>query len=388
MRTLIKLFRSIAKSINRQNMKLCLIYNFAQHYRTSIFKLMSEELGCDFLFGDSMSDVKKMDYSLLKGKVTETHTKYVIGRWYWQPKVISQLFKGYDHYILLGETRALSTWIFCILARIFKPRKKIYFWSHGWYGKENKLESIIKRIEFQLPNGGVFTYGEYARQLMIGNGFKAEKLFTIHNSLAYDQQIEIRKSIKKTDVYSEHFGNANHNLFFVGRLTPIKKLDQILDALLICNKKGNKYNFTFIGGGTKMDSLIDKAESLGLQEQIWFYGPCYDEKELSSLIYNADLCVAPGNIGLTAMHSMVFGTPCITHNDFPYQMPEFEAIKEGKTGLFFKRDDINDLSRCIDEWFCINGQNRDQIRKECMNVIDKEWNPYYQLEVLKKGLGI
>lgn len=86
---------------------------------------MSEKFDCDFLFGDSMVDVKKMDYSLLKGKVTETHTKYVIGRWYWQSGVVEQLFKNYDNYILLGETRALSTWLFCILARILKPKKKV-----------------------------------------------------------------------------------------------------------------------------------------------------------------------------------------------------------------------------------------------------------------------
>ena len=60
-------------------MKLCLIYNFAQHYRTDIFQLISETFNCDFLFGDSMADVKKMDYSLLSGKVIETHTKHIFG---------------------------------------------------------------------------------------------------------------------------------------------------------------------------------------------------------------------------------------------------------------------------------------------------------------------
>lgn len=29
-------------------MKLCLIYNFAQHYRTSIFTLMDKEFDMDF----------------------------------------------------------------------------------------------------------------------------------------------------------------------------------------------------------------------------------------------------------------------------------------------------------------------------------------------------
>lgn len=367
-------------------MKLCLIYNFAQHYRTSIFKMISEEFDCDFVFGDSMSDVKKMDYNLLRGNVTETHTKRLFGGWYWQPGVVGQLFKDYDHYILLGETRAVSTWAFCILARLIKPKKKVYFWTHGWYGKESKLESFVKKLEFKLPNGGIFTYGNYARNLMIKEDFNPKKLFTIHNSLAYDQQLAVRKEMKETAVYTDHFGNENPNLFFVGRLTPVKKLDQILRAMVICKQNGHEYNMTFIGSGEKTEELQKQTVELGLQDNVWFYGPCYDEKELSDLIYNADLCVAPGNIGLTAMHSMVFGTPCLTHNNFPYQMPEFEAIQEGVTGSFFTMDNVSDIAEKINTWFSANGDKREEVRQNCFKEIDEQWNPYFQINVLKKNL--
>ena len=367
-------------------MKLCLIYNFAQHYRTNIFTLMDKEFDVDFLFGDSMGDVKKMDYSLLHGNVTETHTRKFLGGWSWQPKVLSRLFKEYDRYILLGDTHALSTWIFCILARIFKPHKKVYFWTHGWYGKESQIEKLLKKIFMRLPNGGVFCYGNYARELMISEGFNSEKLYTIHNSLAYEQQIKVRKELKETLLYKEHFGNDNKNLFFVGRLTSVKKLEQILRAMAICRDRGIKYNLTFIGGGEKTDELKTLAKELNLEPQVWFYGPCYDEVELGLFIYNADLCVAPGNIGLTAIHSLVFGTPCITHNDFKWQMPEFEAIREGITGTFFRRDDVTNLAERINEWFAGKSNSREEVRVACMKEIDEEWNPYFQIDVLKKKM--
>ena len=367
-------------------MKLCLIYNYAQHYRTNIFTLIDRELGADFVFGDSMGDVKKMDYSLLMGRVTETHTKNLLSGWYWQPKVVSQLFKDYDHYLILGETRALSTWVFCILALLLKPKKKVYFWSHAWYGKETFLEKTIKKIQFRLPNGGIFCYGNYARELMIKEGFNPNKLYTIHNSLAYDQQVKVREKLKDEPIYRNHFGNNNPNLFFIGRLTPVKKLDQILKAMVISQKHGFYYNLTFIGSGEKRNELQNLAKQLNIENQVWFYGPCYDELKLSTLIYNADLCVAPGNIGLTAMHAMVFGTPCITHNDFKWQMPEFEAIKEGVTGTFFQKDNIDNLAAQIDNWLIEKAGKRQEIRHECMQVIDNEWNPYFQLDVLKKNL--
>lgn len=365
-------------------MKLCLIYNFAQHYRANIFKLISEEFDCDFLFGDSMSDVKKMDYSLLHGNIMETHTKRLFGGWYWQPGVIGKLKQNYTHYILLGETRALSTWAFCILAKLFYPNKKVYFWSHGWYGKETFIEKIIKKMEFHLPNGGTFTYGNYARNLMIKEGFSPNKLFVIHNSLAYDKQLEIRKHLSHSDIYRNHFKNDNNNLIFIGRLTEIKRIDILIDAVDLLKKQGHEYNLTLVGDGTEMETLQNKVHAQGLQENVWFYGACYDEKENATLIYNADLCVSPGNVGLTAIHVMMFGCPVITHDNFPYQMPEFEAIHPNKTGNFFEYNDIDSITKCINSWFFNHKDNRDTIRQQCFLEIDTQWNPNFQMEVLKK----
>lgn len=367
-------------------MKLCILYNYAQHYRTNIFTLIDKVFNCDFVFGDSMSDVKKMDYSLLKHPVTETHTRRIFGGWYYQPGFVRKLFQGYTHYILLGETRAISTWLFLIMSKFF-PRKRVYLWSHGWYGKETTSERIVKKFFFRLPNGGVFLYGNYARDLMINEGFSASKLFVIHNSLAYDQQISIRKNLKKSSVYTDYFKNENFNLIFVGRLTSVKKLDMILESIAINREKGKIYNLTLIGTGEKKESLEKLTEKLGLQDNVWFYGPCYDEKKLSELIYNADLCVSPGNVGLTAMHSLVFGTPVITHDDFSHQMPEFESIKEKETGIFFKYDNLESLASKINEWFD-SVRDRECVRKKCMKEVDDFWTPYYQIEILKKGLKI
>ena len=367
-------------------MKLCLIYNFAQHYRTGIFTLMDKEFDCDFVFGDKMSDVKKMDYSLLRGKVTEVKTKRFPGGWYYQPGVVPLLRKDYDTYLMLGETRALSTWLFCILARLFHPRKRVFFWSHGWYGKETRMERAIKKVYFKLPGNGIFLYGNYARELMIKEGFNPDKLFVIHNSLAYDQQVSIRKELGPGSVYQDHFANQNPNLVFVGRLTPVKQLDLVIEAVSALKKKGQDYNLTMIGGGEMEEQLKELSKELGLTQNIWFYGPCYEENTLGELLYNADLCVSPGNVGLTAMHSLVFGTPVITHDSFPYQMPEFEAVKAGETGAFFKYGNVDSLTDCISGWFAGKRDKRDEVRAACMKEIDGFWTPHFQLDVLKKHL--
>ena len=148
-------------------------------------------------------------------------------------------------------------------------------------------------------------------------------------------------------------------------------------------KKGNYYNIIFVGDGTEKQNLQELAASLNLSDNVWFYGACYDEKQISEFIYNADLCVSPGNVGLTAMHAMVFGTPVISHNNFPMQMPEFEAIIENKTGAFFTEDDIDSLADSIYHWF-ENHTDRESVRKDCFTVIQEKYNPYKQIETFKK----
>lgn len=366
-------------------MKICLIYNFAQHYRTNIFTLLDQQLDIDFVFGEKYLNVKKMDYSLLHHKVTEVKTKELFGPFDWQCGVVKQLFKGYDKFIMLGKPISLSTWAVLVLGRLMG--KEIYFWTHGWYGKEGKAKTLLKKVFFGLATG-TMTYGNYARNLMIEEGLKAEKITRIGNSLMYDEQIKLREILKQTTIYEDYFLNNNPVVIFVGRLTPIKKLDQILEAQVLCKDRGFDFNVVFVGDGSEKECLEYKAESLELRDRVWFYGPSYDETELSDFIYNAGLCVAPGNIGLTAMHAMAYGCPCMSHNDFPYQMPEFEAIKEGVTGGFFERDNVKSLAEKIYMWFRQHQYERERIRQNCYKEIDENWNPHIQVGVIKKAIGL
>ena len=127
-------------------MKLCQIYNSAAHYRESIFLLMDNAFNCDYVFGKSLGDIKQMDTSKLRGRVTKVNNKKLGYGIYWQPKVQSLLSKNYDTFLILGDTRCISTWLFCILARLFHRKKRIFFWSHGWYGKETKAQKLLKKI--------------------------------------------------------------------------------------------------------------------------------------------------------------------------------------------------------------------------------------------------
>lgn len=366
-----------------RNTKICLIYNFAQHYRTSIFVLMDKELPIEFVFGNKYLDVKKIDYSLLKNFKKEVENKIIFHKpIYYQTGVLGLLRENYSTYLILGEIFCVSTWLMLFLSKLYK--KRIFFWSHGYYGRESKIRIIFNKLFYSAADG-IFLYGNYAKELMIKEGIKHEKLHVIYNSLNYDKQISIRKNLRPSGIFKKKFNNNYLNLIFIGRLTEIKRLDLLIYALKKLKSESNYFNTTLIGDGEKRKALKQLAKEHDLEESIWFYGPCYDEIELSELIYNADLCVSPGNVGLTAIHTMTYGTPVITHNDFSYQMPEFEAILDGVTGTFFNNGDYISLANSVIRWFD-DYKDRELIRKNCYKVIDTKYNPHLQIEVFKKYL--
>ena len=361
--------------------------NIAAHYRSAIYQLMDRELACDFCFGDQWDQIKTMDYSLLSHRVIQVWNRFLPGGLYYQKGFSRLLRSDYDCFIVLGDVKCLSIWWFCIWMRLLHPGKKVFFWSHGWYGKENALRRLIKKVFFRLPNGGVFLYGNRARMLMIEEGFNPDRLFVIYNSLDYDAQLPIRQSLQPEPIYQNHFGNTDKNLVFIGRLTPVKRLDLLLDAVAHLRNRGERVNVTFVGDGPERPNLERMVEVKGIQGQVWFYGASYDEQTNAELLFNADLCVSPGNIGLTAIHVMMFGCPAVTNDDFCHQMPEFEAIRDGETGTFFKANDSLSLADAVSDWFKIHGEDRAKVQHACFAEIDVRWNPHVQVQVLKEHVG-
>lgn len=365
-------------------MKLCMYFNKPVSYRESIYREIDKRYDCDWYFDKVQEDMKFFDTDILKS----VHFLDIksLRQFYLVKGLLALLKKEYDVYIMIGATRNLSLYLFLILKKAFFRKKRVFLWTHGVYGKENKLEfTLLKKPLLEMADG-LLLYSNYAKNLMITKGFKAERLFTIHNSLAYDKQLILRQRAKLTDVYKNHFLNSQPVLLFLGRLSPVKRLDMLVKAVKLLKDKGEIYNVVFVGDGGERQHLESLVKSFQINEQFWFYGTCYDETINAELVYNADLCVAPGNIGLTAIHALMFGCPVITHGDFKWQMPEFEAIHPNLTGAFFEHDNIEDLAKTISHWFASMAGNRYEVRQACYKEIDEQWNPSYQMKIIKHAL--
>jgi len=364
--------------------KICCIFNLAATYRAAIYQLMDKELDCDFYLGDRVaSPIKKMDYTSLKGYRKTLKRIHLFSHFYWQKGAVACIFKPYSQYILTGEPSYVSNWVIQLFAKLLG--KEVYLWSHGFNGSQGRRYEQASKLSFKLATKG-FLYGNFARNYMIKAGVKANKLICIYNSLDYNIQKPLRTNYPSA-IYQTHFHSDAPVLIFLGRIQKVKKLDLLIKAIHLLKKKGKIINLVLVGKTTDVEDLEQLVDTLELNKQVWFYGPSFDETKNSELFCNADLCVSPGNIGLTAMHALSYGCPIITNHNFCTQMPEFEAITEEKTGLFFEENNLKDLTLKIEQWLDYAKDKRETIRKDCYKVIDEHYNPSYQLNVLKKTLA-
>jgi len=358
---------------------IAFVLNYAPHYREFILKKIDQELNADLYFGNiPNSSIKKLDYNELRNFKKELKT-LKFKNIYWYVGSLQVVFKPYKKIILTGDPQILSNWLILIIGKILG--KKVYLWTHGWYGKEEGLKKYIKKIYFKLAHV-LFLYGEYSKQLLINEGFNANKLIVIYNSLDYENQILIKKQLIKSNVYSNYFMNEDPVLFYIGRIQESKKLEQILDAMIILKTDNIETNLVIVGGSDSHYNFKEKIRDRNLEDKVWLVGPVYNEEDIAKYIYNANVCISPGNIGLTALHALIYDTPIITHNNFAYQMPEFETITDFENGLFFQENDTKDLA---DKIKLILNLNLHQ--NNLSNIIHEKWNPIKQIKIFKNAFN-
>lgn len=288
------------------------------------------------------------------------------------------LFSDYDKVIFLGDSKVISTWISLIICKI--RNKETVLWTHGIYGNETKLKLFFRKSFYQLADY-IIVYERKGKIGLINRGFNKNKIHVIFNSLNYDKQKEILNYIENKSFSINYFNNNSiPYIISIGRLTKRKKIDLLIKVIKELNSIVPTCNLLIIGEGEQKQTL---EKSVSLKDQyIHFYGECYDEKILAQLLYNAALTVIPGDIGLTAIHSLSFGTPVITHNNFNIQGPEHEAIEAGISGDFYDYMDLESLKSKIKFWLENKRDKRENI-KNCRKNIDKYYNPDYQVKVMK-----
>ena len=371
--------------------KIAVVCKLMPLYRLGVFQKLSslnEDLEFTF-FGDTKncSGIETIDWSY-SNKIDGEGIRWIKTNNYfykpelllWQTGIIKNiLFSKYKVFIFEGAVSHFPIWLFALLCQI--RNKKVLFWTHGFNGSDKGFKKWIRLFFFKHLCNGVLLYGKKNREIMISYGLNPDSLFVIYNSLRTKEQFQIfekrdQNLIKKE---KEHlFKNSkNTTIIFIGRLVAHKG---ILEIVKVCNnliKTGLELNCIFIGEGPEKEILFNYIQENELQDNIHFTGSLYNENDIAKYFVMSDLMVSPGNVGLNCIHSLTYGVPVLTHDNFTFQNPEVEAIIDGENGVFYKYNDFENLQLKLENWISTS-RNKEVTISKCQEVIKNSYNPVNQ----------
>jgi glycosyltransferase involved in cell wall biosynthesis len=372
--------------VKEPKVRVAVIYDGFPHYRKGVIEELAASDNYDYYFFGNLTyrdtSIKTYDF---KPGIKVVRTSSVSWRHF---NVQTNIFNGLlrnkiSHCIFLGNPWFVSYWVLTPILRLLG--KKVYFWSHGWITqREPRVRGTVKHLFFRLPHA-LLLYGHRSKEIGLSRGFSAGRMYVINNSLDYRAQKTLFDSlthISQTELRREfRFPLDRKVIICTARVTLKCRFDLLMHAANKLKSSNSEIFLVIVGDGPEKETLSALATSLGLAHTFW--GACYDEATIAKLYKASDLTVSPGKVGLTAMHSMAYGTPVISHDNFDHQMPEYEAIVPGVTGDFFAENSSDELARVILKWF---DEHAKKPERECIERIEAEFTPSFQRRAIESAL--
>jgi glycosyltransferase involved in cell wall biosynthesis len=372
-------------------MRVALVTHFFAHYRRTVFELLLAHPRHRLtLVGDPDSSAHDGTIATWlppdRSRMVATSFVRLPGGLLWQRGVVRlALSRRYDGLIFVADMKWLSSWVAAFVARALG--KQVYYWAHGWRQRDHGLKGAVRRCYFSLANR-LLLYGRRSRGIAIENGFDPRRVHVIYNCLDYPAQRAARARlgpVERRALRVSLFGDAEAPVVACPtRLVPQRRLDLLLEAVArLRAEHGRRVHVLLVGDGPERPALEALAARLGLA--VHFAGACYDEERMAGYLTAATCTVAPGMVGLTAMHSLAFGVPVLTHGDPDRQMPEAEAVVPGVTGDHFRNGDVADLAAAIERWTRTTFP-APAVSAACIRVIERFYNPDSQLALIVEAL--
>lgn len=366
-----------------------------RHYRLPIYKRLVDSSKYDWKFvagqprsSDDPTPIQDGILPAFKLRAFYLSIPFLNKYVYWQQGLLKLLSKEKIDVVIADACPwNMTSWF---LPLVCKKRKiSLIKWSHIIEREEKGLKKFLKKVELRKFDA-FLSYGEKVKRILLDWGFDKKGTFIVYNSLDYDRQVKIREGMdeKEIDRFKQKLCGPNdlRLVVFVGRLTKEKKIGQVIDAIRLLNERGKKICCVIIGNGSYSEDSREMIRGYKLQTQIRVLNDLWEEKEVAMYLMAADLSVVPCGAGLVVMHSFVYGTPVLTHNEkYTLHPPEAEVVTHNKTGILYEEDNVVDLAEKMEE-FLYPTSRKDEMSKECMEIIRRWYNPHYQENVIYEAL--
>ena len=309
----------------------------------------------DFLIHQEEKQIFEDEILFLGGKVFRIpslgrtgHFKYIKG--------LREFFQSHQEYKIVHSHYNTISGIILKEAKKCGIKVKIAH-SHTSYPKYRFIESIYKNYSKNLINRN--TEERYACSQKAGEWLygKTENFEVINNGIdpkEYKFNERIRKNIRNELKIKDNEILIGH----VGRFSPEKNHEFIIDVFKELYSKNNKYRLVLVGTGDTEDKIKEKVKNLNLQEVINFLGV---RKDVKNLLQGFDIFLLPSifeGLPVTLVEAQGAGLKCFISDtvtkeiDLECGLTEFISLGKGSK-----------------EWAEIIDKNREYIRKDTIDSL-------------------
>lgn len=346
------------------------------HYRVPFFAELTQRMSGNLTiiagqgsFGGSPASVPHTP----ELKRIEVHNRFLANKFVVQslPRLA---FESYTA-VLPFDPRILSN--LRLLMSRKRSRHPSIWWGHG-LSRRRDSPSWVLRLRFWMAQqaDALIFYNEQGKEDFSWLGLPQDKLFVANNAI----------DIAHIRSMSSQFLGERKKVLFIGRLIPSKKADLLIEGFARAIPElpvGTR--LVIVGDGPEREQLTALVREYQVTEAVDFMGEITDEVELAPIFSQSALCVSPGPIGLSAIHSLAYSVPLLVADEEPHG-PEVEVLLPGKTGEYFAANNAVVLASRLVQLFA-HPQRLATLGENGRNLVHTKYSVQHMADVFMDAFG-
>ena len=353
-------------------MRIRIFQPIVPEYRVALFNGVGKRYGADVEVWASEGEGEDRSHLLESMRFDYAHPFVKCGPIRWQRGLSLRGLARRDVIVICGDVHQLSSLWIALEARICGIG--VVWWGHHMTATSKPLGVKIRLTMAKLLSDVFLCYTRTGVAYLESYGFKKGRVFATGNTI---DQVPIRNAIETTRTLPRPFTFTSQYFLCCGVLREKIHLDLFLRAM--ADSRLKNVGLVVIGEGPMKKAWQELSVELGVSSRIRWVRGTRDQKDMAPWFLGAKALMYPGSIGLTILHSFSYGLPVITHGNAAHQMPEFEAMEDGKTGFCYAEGDAEDLVAKTD-MLLSDEKRRTEMARYCLMVAHEKYSMTQMIE--------
>lgn len=213
------------------------------------------------------------------------------------------------------------------------------FWGHGRNLRPSRSQRLTEWAKkfFSTQVDWWFAYNAFSAGIVRNLGYPSERITEVRNSVDTSALRSARESCQREDLEllkSQMGIDSDQVAVYTGSLTPLKRIDFLLDAAKRIREDTSDFHLIIVGDGP-LAALVEDAAA----EHPWIHwvGAKHEAEKVPYWALSK-LLLMPGGVGLVVIDSFALGVPMVTTANRLHG-PEIDYLRDGENGVMVPQFD-------------------------------------------------